>query len=116
MKFIASIFLTALLAYVIGLFTVLPWWCFAFSSFVISICIHQTPLRSFLSGFIGLFLLWISLAFLKDIINSHILSTKVAEILPLGGSYITVIFLTGFIGGLISGLASLTASYSRKFQ
>jgi len=114
MKFIASIILTALLAYCIGLFTTLPWWCFAISSFVIAIAIHQTPFKSFLSGFIGLFLLWISLAFLKDIVNSHILATKVAQILPLGGSYIAVVFLTGFIGGLVSGLAAVTASYTRK--
>ena len=116
MKFIVSIILTALLAYVIGLFTILPWWCFAISSFVIAITIHQSSFKSFLSGFIGLFLLWISLAFLKDIINSHILATKVAQILPLGGSYIAVMFLTGFVGGLISGLAALTASYTRKAQ
>ncbi len=116
MKFVASIILTALLAYVIGLFTTLPWWCFAVSSFVISISIHQAPFKSFLSGFVGLFLLWISLAFLKDIVNSHILATKVAQILPLGGSYIAVMFLTGFIGGLISGLAALTASFTRKVQ
>ncbi len=116
MKFITSITLTALLAYVFGLFTTLPWWCFAISSFVISIAIHQTSFKSFLSGFIGLFLLWLSLSFLKDFPNEHILSTKVAQILPLGGSYIAVIFLTGFIGGLVSGLAALAASYTRKVQ
>lgn len=116
MKFIVSIILTALLAYVFGLFTTLPWWCFAISSFVIAISIHQTAFKSFLSGFIGLFLLWISLAFLKDIVNDHILATKVAQILPLGGSYIAVMFLTGFIGGLVSGLAALAASFTRKVQ
>ena len=114
MKFITSIILTALLAYVFGLFTTLPWWCFAVSSFIIAISIHQTPGKSFLSGFIGLFLLWVSLAFLKDIVNEHILATKVAQILPLGGSYIAVLFLTGFLGGLVSGLAALAGSYTRK--
>ena len=114
MKFFSSIILSALLAYGFGLFTILPWWSFAISSFVIALSIHQTPFKSFLSGFLGVFLLWVILATLIDINNEHILSTKVAQILPLGGSYIAVIILTGFIGGLVSGLAALTASYSRK--
>jgi hypothetical protein len=114
MKFITSIILSALLAYGFGLFTTLPWWSFAISSFVVALSIHQSPFKSFLSGFLGVFLLWAILATLIDINNEHILSTKVAQILPLGGSYLVLIFLTGFIGGLVSGLAALTASYTRK--
>ena len=114
MKFLTSILLTALLAYGIGLFTVLPWWSFAISSFVVALSIHQSPSKSFLSGFIGLFVLWIVLATIIDINNEHILSTKVAQILPLRGNYVAVIAITGLIGGLISALASLTASYTRK--
>ncbi len=114
MKFFSSIILSALLAYGFGLFTTLPWWSFAISSFVVALTIHQTPFKSFLSGFLGVFLLWAILATVIDINNEHILSTKVAQILPLGGSYITLIILTGFIGGLVSGLAALTASYTRK--
>lgn len=114
MKFIASIILTALLAFVCGLFTSIPWWCFVVSSFVVSLAIHQGPGKSFLSGFLGLFILWISMAFLKDIVNGHILATKVAQILPLGGSYIAVILVTGLVGGLVSGFAAITASFARK--
>lgn len=114
MKFFSSIILSALLAYGFGLFTALPWWSFAISSFVVALTIHQTPFRSFLSGFLAVFLLWTILATVIDINNEHILSAKVAQILPLGGSYIALIILTGFIGGLVSGLAALTASYTRK--
>ena len=66
------------------------------------------------SGFLGLFLLWIVLAFIKDAANEHILSTKVALILPLGGSYMMLILVTGLIGGLISGFAALTGSFVKK--
>ena len=69
MKFFSSIILSALLAYGFGLFTILPWWSFAISSFVIALSIHQTPFKSFLSGFLGVFLLWVILATLIDINN-----------------------------------------------
>lgn len=114
MKMIASIILTALLAFVCGLFTSLPWFSFAVSSFIVAFAIHQKPFKSFLSGFLGVSLLWIVMSFLKDIVNGHILATKVAQILPLGGSYIAVILVTGVVGGLVSGLAALTASFTRK--
>ncbi|WP_439506505.1 hypothetical protein [Sediminibacterium sp.] len=114
MKFIASILLSALLAFVAGLFTQLPWWIFVISSFIVAALLHQSPGKSFLSGFLGLFLLWIVLAFIKDAANEHILSTKVALILPLGGSYMMLILVTGIIGGLISGFAALTGSFVKK--
>ncbi|KAF0236994.1 MAG: hypothetical protein Q8K64_00410 [Sediminibacterium sp.] len=114
MKMIASIILTALLAYVCGLFTSIPWFSFALTSFIVAMAIHQKPGKSFLSGFLGVSLLWIVLAYLKDIVNEHILASKVAEILPLGGSYIAVILVTGLVGGLVSGLAAMTASFTRK--
>lgn len=114
MKFVTAFFLTGFLAYVIGLFTNLPWWSFVFTSFIVAMAVHQKAGKAFLSGFIGLFLLWGLLAILKDNPNEHILSSKVAKILPLGGSYILLIFLTAFLGGLVSGLAATSGSTFRK--
>ena len=114
MKIITAILLTAFLAYVIGIYTTVPWWSFAFSSLIISIAIHQRPWKAFLSGFLGLFLLWAGMAFLKDIGNEHILSVKVAQILPLGGSTFVLILVTGLVGGLVSGLSALTGCYLRQ--
>lgn len=114
MKIITSIFLTSFLAFAIGLFTILPWWAFVFTSFVVAMAIHQKPLLAFSSGFIGLFILWTVLAILKDTANEHILSTKVAHLLPLGGSYWLLILITGLIGGLVSGLAAIAGCNFRK--
>ncbi len=114
MKLISAIVLTGFLAFVIGTYSSLPWWLFAFSSMLVSLAIHQKAGKAFLSGFAGLFLLWTILAFLKDNANDHILSAKVAQILPLGGSSVVLILVTGLIGGLVSGLAALTGSYLRK--
>ncbi len=114
MKFVSALILTALLAFASGLYGALPWWSFAITSLVVALAIHQKAGKAFLAAFLGLFFLWSVLAFLKDNANEHLLATKVAQILPLGGSYIVLILLTGFIGGLVAGFAALTGSYLRQ--
>ena len=114
MKIISAIALTAFLAFVVGVYSTLPWWSFAITSLVVAVAVHQRPARAFLAGFLGLFLLWTIIALLKDAANDHILATKVASLLPLGGSYLVLILVTGIVGGLVSGLAALTGSYLRK--
>ncbi len=114
MKFITAIILTALLSFSIGLFPVLPWWSFAITSIIIAIAIHQKPWKAFLAAFIAVFVLWAIIIFVIDNANQHLLSVKVATILPLGGSSFALILLTAFIGGLVAGLSALTGSYIRK--
>lgn len=114
MKILSAIVLTGFLAYVTGLYSSLPWWSFAVTSLIVSIAIYQRAGRAFLSGFLAVFVLWATMAFLKDTANEHILSTKVAQILPLGGSYMVLILVTGVVGGLVSGMAALTGSYLRR--
>jgi hypothetical protein len=114
MKFYVSIVLIALLSYAAGLFPVLPWWSFAICTLVVAVTIPQRPFKSFISGFIALFLLWGILSFIIDNNNQHLLSTKVANILPLNGSFVLLIGITAFIGGLVGGLSALTGSYIRK--
>jgi hypothetical protein len=114
MKFIVAILLHAFLAFALGLYGQLPWWLFVTSSAVVGIFIAQPPAKSFLSGFLGLAALWAGLATGKDMANAHLLSTKVAQILPLGGSYIILIVVTAVVGGLLGGFAALTGAYLRS--
>ena len=114
MKITVAIILTAFLAYVTGLYSTLPWWSFAITSLLVAVAVHQKPGKSFLSGFLGLFLLWAVLAFMKDSANEHVLSAKVAQLLLKNSSSIAIILLTGIVGGLVSGFAALTGSYLRK--
>jgi hypothetical protein len=46
--------------------------------------------------------------------NHHILATKVANILPMKGSYVLLILVTSIVGALVGGLASLTGSFIRS--
>jgi hypothetical protein len=112
MKFIVAVFLSALLAFAGCLF--FPWWVIAITSFLVGLLIHQRAGFAYLSAFIGVALLWAIQAFLIDSKNNHLLSTKIANVLPLGGNYILLIVVTALIGGLVGGFASMTGSYARS--
>jgi hypothetical protein len=112
MKLIVSFFLTILLSFAVALF--FPWWIMAVVAFAVAAVIHLRPLASFISGFLALFILWGAQAIYLDAKNQHLLATKIASVLPLGGSYIALILLTAFIGGLVAGMAALTASFLRR--
>ena len=113
MKFVISILLAALLTYAIGIYGNLPWWSFVITNFIIAIALPIKPAQAFTAGALGVGSLWAGLAFGTDMANNHILSTKVANILPMGGSYLLLIFATASIGALLGGLASLTGSFIR---
>lgn len=113
-KFLMATILSALLAYAIGIYGNLPWWSFVISNFIIAIAIDQKPLKAFISGALGVGLLWLTLALMIDQQNGHLLSTKVANILPLKGSTSALIAITAFVGFILGGLSSLSGSYVRK--
>lgn len=112
MKLLVAIILTALLSFVGGLY--LPWWSIAIAACVSVLLIPLGRGRAFLAGFGGVFLLWFLLALWIDIKNQHILSRKIAEIFPLGGSSFAIILVTAVIGALVGGLGALSGSYLRK--
>ncbi len=109
MKFLITTLLIALLSFLSGLY--LPWWFFALATCLISALIPQRPFWAFLSGFLALFLLWGGLAWGIDTANNGILSGKIAQILPLGGSSFLLILVTAFIGALVGGGAALAGSF-----
>jgi len=111
-KYILSILVTALLAFVSGLY--MPWWGIAVASFLVSAAIPQRPAFSFLSGFLGVFLLWEVLAWWIDNKNNGILSQKVSVLFGMGGSSVLLIVITSIIGALVAGFAALAGSYLRR--
>ncbi len=114
MKFIYSVLLTAIISFAAGLY--LPWWSVAMAAMVVNIIIPLASWKSFLSAFLAVFFLWGILAWGIDSNNNSILSQKMAQLLPLGGSSVLLILLTAFIGALVAGFAGLTGSYIRKKQ
>jgi len=112
MKMIVAIILTALLAFVGGLY--MQWWSLAIAALLVALLIPQRPFKALLSGFLGVFLLWAVLAWWIDFKNQGILSKKIASVLPLGGSSIVLLLVTAFVGGLVAAFAALSGSYLRS--
>jgi len=112
MRFLSGILLTIILAFLFGLW--LPWWSIAVASFVTAVLFRLTSVKSFLVGFVGVFILWGVLALWIDIKNQSILSRKIAMVLPLGGSSFLLILVTAFIGALVAGCAALSGSFLRS--
>ncbi|CAN5144382.1 hypothetical protein BH11BAC6_BH11BAC6_11990 [soil metagenome] len=111
MKIFTAILLTALLGYAAPLY--FEWWSFAVTSFIVALFIYQRPWPAFVSGFFGLFLLWMVQASVIDTLNDHLLSQKVAAIFGLTGGSVAIILISAFIGALVSAFAALTASFAR---
>ena len=111
MRFFIAFLLTGLLSFSWALF--FPWWIIAVAAFIVAALIPQPRFYAFICAFLALFFLWGGQAVLIDTKNEHLLSAKVAQILPFGGSYIALIFVTALLGGMIGGLAALTGSFLR---
>jgi hypothetical protein len=111
MKFATAVVLIMLLSFISGLF--FDWWVMAVPAFLVSVLIEQLPWKAFLSGLLAILLLWSGLAFWIDTRNESILSARIGELLGIGGSSFLLILITGLIGGLVGGFASLAGSYLR---
>lgn len=112
MKFFLATLLTGLLGFCAGLF--FPWWVLAIVAFGVALLVPQTNGRSFFAGFLGIFLMWVVVAAWIDWKNGSLLSQKIAQLLPLGGSSILLVLVTAFIGGLVGGFAALSGGSLRR--
>jgi len=111
MRFAIAILLVLVLNYMSGL--VFPWWIIALVGLITGYLVNLTPAKSFLAGFLACFILWAGIAFYIDIANEHILTTRVGALFTLKQPIIMVL-ITGCIGGMVTGLASLTGALLRK--
>jgi hypothetical protein len=108
MRFLLSVLLIGVFSFIAGLY--LPWWSIALVSFLVLILLPQGLGRSFLAGFLSIFLLWFLLAFIIDNSNGHVLSQKIATLMKLGGQSILLVIISAFLGGLVAGFAALSGS------
>lgn len=112
MRFLLATILTGVLAYIAGLF--LPWWVLAFIAFAIALLFPQRLSSAFLSGFLGIFIMWSLVAAWIDVKNNSLLSHKVAQLLPLGGSSVLLILVSALVGGLVGGFAAMSGASLRQ--
>lgn len=111
MKFILKVILIAGLSYLSELF--LPWWSVVICAFLIGVIIPTKGFNDFLSGFLGVGLLWLFFAFMIDFDTDSILTSQIAPLLNLNNALV-VIAVTGLLGGIVGGLATLSGSQLRR--
>ena len=113
MKTVSSIILIMLFSYALSL--VYPSIIgAAVVALLVSYFMKLNGLQSFLSGLIGIGILWGSTAYLADAANNYVLSAKVAELIG-GLSGFMLIALTILVGGLAGGLGGWTGSSLHNF-
>jgi hypothetical protein len=88
-----------------------PWWSIAIVAFLIAALIPQTPVASFVTGFIALFLLWGILCFWISINNDDRLSHRVSLLIFKTDNPFLLIISSALTGALVAGFAALTAGY-----
>ncbi|RYY14629.1 MAG: hypothetical protein EOO04_29920 [Chitinophagaceae bacterium] len=111
MRFTLAVLITLLFNYLAGL--ILPWWIIAVVGLMVGYLVPLSPSKSFLAGFLACFILWAGLAFYLDLANDHILAKRIGALFTLNEPFL-MILITGIIGGLVTGMASLTGSLLRK--
>lgn len=111
MRFLLSALIIAVVAFILGMY--LPWWGIAVASFLVIIITGLRPGSAFFAGFLGIFVLWVILAWQINAGNDGILARRIAMVLPLNGSAGLLILVTAIAGGLIGGFAALTGSFLR---
>jgi hypothetical protein len=114
MRFLLSFLLIVLLGFITGIF--LPWWSIAIVAFLVALLLPQSLARSFLAGFSGIFFLWALVALWIDLKNESVLSVKIAELFPLQGSTMLLIFITALVGALVAGFAAMSGSSIRLLK
>jgi hypothetical protein len=110
-KALSEILLTALLAAILQWW--LPWWVVAIAAFVVAAIYNSRSIwQAFVSGFLGIGLLWFVYTFIIDISSLYILSSKVATI--FGVPTILLGIITALIGGITGGLGAVCGNLFRK--
>ena len=112
MKLLVSIILIAAISFAACLY--LPWWLITVAGFVVAAVIPQKPILSFLSGFLGGFLLWAGMSWWLSAANEHLFAHKISLLIIKTDSPFLLIAVTGLIGGLAAGLGALTGSFVRS--
>ena len=109
-KVLIKITLIAALAYLLQ--NLFAWWAIVVASLLINFIIYSKGASSFVSGFLGIGLLWFFTALIVDLSTDSILTQRVAQIFSLPSTGL-LILATAIIGGLAGGFGGLTGSYLR---
>jgi len=106
MNFILRILITGISTYYISSF--FPWWLIIFIPFILGLIFDDNYISHFLSSFIGVSVSWFFLLLGMEYQTEEILSSKIIQILNINSTN-SLIIISAVIGGVVSGLSSITA-------
>jgi hypothetical protein len=105
------LFLTFALAVAAQL--LLPWWSLALVAAGVGFTLAQSGKAAFGVGFGAAGLSWLLPALWLNAANDSLLASRMAGLLPLGGSAAALVLLTAVLGGLVGGVAALAGCWLR---
>jgi len=111
MRFIG---LTLAILLIVGLVNpFFPYWVIMILVGITAALVNLNGFASFMSGALGMGLVWVGQSFYLSIESGSDLPQKMGDLLG-AGSGMTLVAITGIIGFLIGGLSALTGSLFRK--
>lgn len=111
MIFLFRLVLISVLTYSTALFT--PWWSAIVCAAMIAFFMPGNNFNAFLSGFMGVGLVWMVMAWKVDIETGSIMSLKMVNLLPVNDGNMLII-VTAVIGGVSGALGAFTGNSFRQ--
>jgi hypothetical protein len=109
MKFIFNILLVAIISAVLQ-WALGYWWLIGIAAFFVgTLTGSKSGTHSFFIGFLGIMLLWASIAFYKSFPNEFMLAEKMSKIFFLESPF-AILGITALIGGIVGGFAALSGN------
>ncbi|MEQ6120923.1 hypothetical protein [Reichenbachiella sp. MALMAid0571] len=111
MIFILRLILISVSCFAVG--TIMPWWSVILCSVIVSFFLPGHNFNAFLSGFLGVGLLWMVMAWKFDMESGSNMSNKMTELFKIDDPILLIVG-TGVIGALAGGFAAFTGNSFRQ--
>jgi len=111
MLFLFRLILISVFTYLLALFT--PWWSAIGCSALIAFFLPGNNFNAFLSGFMGVGLIWMVMAWKVNVETESIMSLKMIDLFPIDDVNMLII-LTAIIGGFAGALGAFSGNSFRQ--
>ncbi|SMD39035.1 hypothetical protein SAMN04488029_4014 [Reichenbachiella faecimaris] len=111
MLFIFRLILIAVLTYLIAMMA--PWWSAILCAAIVAFFLPGNNFNAFLSGFMGVGLIWMVMAWKLDVETNSIMSQKMVELFPVDEVNMLII-ASAIIGGLAGALGAFSGNSFRQ--
>jgi len=91
------------------------WWIVAIVAFLVELVFGKVDKLGFFSGFYGIAIPWMVLAFYIDYHNGSVLSNRVLDLFKLPRFGFVLVLVTGLLGGIVGGISSLAGSWVNAY-